>query len=140
MTSQIIQTGKPPLQLIKVNATATAYRPSGGGAYVEKPALIDGSKNTLGCNFYSASYRDMTITFADQIDFLELTAHNVDSSVAVEIEYNDVALTSDARILFPLKMTRRWSVKRAAGVAHIWAAGSHTTFNFYEVCGWRKPD
>ena len=136
----LIQSGQPPYQPIKVNATATAFRPSGGGAYVGVPALIDGSKATLGTTFYSLSYRDMTVTFSDPIDFLEMTAHNVDSSVAIFVQYSGVSLTSDARVLYPTKCTIRWPVKRAAAIAHIWAGGSHTTFRFYEICGWRNPE
>jgi hypothetical protein len=137
--NSLIQTVALPLKLIKVSATDTAFRPSGGGTYVDVPLLIDGSKTTLGTTFYSASYRDMLVTFADPIDFLEMTAENVDSSVAVLIEYNDVSLTTDARHLFSTKRTMRWPVARAAGNAHIWAGGSHSTFRFFEVCGWRKP-
>lgn len=140
MTPQLLQTGKLPVQLIKVNATDTAFRPSGGGAYVDVPTLIDGSKTTLGVSFYSLSYRDMNVTFSEPIDFLEMTAHNVDSSVAIVVEYNNVRLSSDARDMFTGAITTgRWPVTRAAANAHIWAGGSHSTFRFYEVCGWRKP-
>lgn len=134
----LIKTGLIPAKPIKVNATGTAFRPSGGGTYVAVPALIDGSKSTLAITFYSASYRDMTITFADPIDFLEMTAENVDSSVPVSVEYNKVLVSSDVRPLYPSKMTLRWPVNRAAGAAHIWAPGSHSTFRFFEICGWSK--
>ncbi len=81
----------------------------------------------------------MNITFADPIDFLEMTAHNVSSSVDIFVEYEGVRLTDDARPLFATKLTYRWPVTRKAGKAHIWAGGSHSVFNFYEICGWRKP-
>jgi hypothetical protein len=138
--ASLIQTGNLPVKLIKVSATDTAFRPSGGGAYVEVPALIDGNKKTLAITFYSLSYRDMTITFAEPIDFLEMTAHNVDSSMGIVVQYNGVELTADARPLFPTLLTYRWPVTRKAGIARVGAGGSHSTFRFYEICGWRKPD
>lgn len=136
--TMLLQSGSLPVLVTRVVPSATSWR-NGGGSYVAVPALIDGNKAVSACDFYSLSYRDLRVTFSEPIDFLDLTANNVDSSVAILVAYNGIRLSDDARSLFNAgPLTVRWPVARAAAQARFWADGSHSSFKFYDVCGWRK--
>lgn len=125
--------------LVKVTPTATSFRNS-GGTYVPLPAVIDGNKTTIACSFYSASFRDLKITFSSPIDYLDVTAADVDSTLAMLVDYNGVRLSTDARALFKNgPLTARWKVTRAAAQARFQSGGSYSTFNFYDVTGWAIP-